>query len=268
MKEKNLKRQTFIFLVFILLSLGLFALDRQKWLNWLKRPVETVVNPVRRTVYKSFQPIIHYPSSITHQADPIILGEKIRLLEQELALLKVENEEFKKENKKMRHLLGVPLSPSWQFLSAKVLGLKEGILLIDQGSDRGVKEGMTVISPEPKNRGGVLVGRIVRVNPRSSQIMLVSHPQSQITAKLLETGVKGIVIGTLEGEVILEQVLQKENLAKGQLVVTTGEKEQFPQGLLLGQIEVIEKVETEIYQKALLEPLTDLQELEIVFVKL
>jgi len=50
------------------------------------------------------------------------------------------------------------------------------------------------------------------------------------------------------------------------LVFTSGEGETFPQGLVIGRISLIEKSESEIYQRAKLDPILDYQKLDKVFV--
>jgi len=65
---------------------------------------------------------------------------------------------------------------------------------------------------------------------------------------------------------ILAEVLQEIKLLKDQTVITSGEEEVFPADLIIGKINNIEKDETAVYQKAILEPLVDYKSLDNVFV--
>ena len=64
----------------------------------------------------------------------------------------------------------------------------------------------------------------------------------------------------------LDEVLQEVNLYKDQIVITSGEDEIYPAGLLIGKIDSIEKNETAIYQKAILKPFLDYRTLDTVFI--
>lgn len=194
------------------------------------------------------------------------MQKKIEYLEQENALLRIEAEVLKRENEEARRLLQAPLPPEWQFLPTQVLGEKEGILQIGIGLKDKVEEGdVVVIGGQEKKRGGILIGRVIKVDVFISLVETPKASGAKISAKILPTSEKGIVGYLPEKGLVLDKVLQKASLEKEQMVVTSGE-EGYPPNLLIGTIKEVEKNEVEVYQKAILEPLIDYQSLEIVFV--
>lgn len=257
-KEKEIK----LFISLIFSSLILIGLDKRGWLNWLKRPVEQISNPVKKSLHWSFKnfqfSIFNFQSS--SQTEPAILQEKIDFLERENADLKVKLSQLEKENESIKKLLGAPLPAIWRFIPAKVLSVKNGIMTINQGLDVGIKENQVVVFEN------VLVGRIIKVNPQLSKIMLPTDKDSNIKAKIIEANGRGMVRSEAGNVLILDEVLQEVGLLKGQVVVTTGEEEIYPPNLIIGKIESVVKEETAIYQKAVINPLVDYEKLEEVFV--
>lgn len=257
MTEINKQKEIIIFASLVFLSLGLIGLDRINWLNWLKKPIESISNPINTWVYQATSKV----SFINNQAiDPIILQKKTETLELKNAKLEVLLDTLKKENEDMRKLLQAPLSPSWKFIPARVLGIKNGMMTINQGSDVGVSEGQVVVFEN------VLIGKVIKVTPRLAKIILPIHRDSQIKALLLENKGKGVVKSETGEKLVLDEVLQGINIVKDQVVITSGEENIFFSDLIIGKVESVEKDETAVYQKAILKPLVDYSKLTNVFV--
>ena len=191
--------------------------------------------------------------------------KKIQMLEAKIRQLAVNQNKLvlcQEENEKMRRLLGAPLPPSWKFLPAKVIGLS-GRMMINKGEKDGVKKGMMVVSEN------ILVGRVVQVSLHDSFVELPSSPASKIPVIVKRTSAAGVQArGILSGRpagLVLGNVLQAEDIRKGDLVVTSGEIAGWLPDLLIGQIDEVLTKPAEIYKKARVSPLVDYKNLRIVF---
>ncbi len=268
MVTQKKKKPVVILLFLISLSFLMMGFDHLGWLNWLKNGISSLTNPIQEKTYRLKQQFTSWFENYlpAKKEKFLLLEKKNEVLEEKLALLELEQNELLEENEAMRRLLQVPLSPKWHFLTAQVLNGNTDYLLINEGSQADVKEGMVVIagSSEEKKRG-ILVGQIVGVNPNSAIVRLPSSPKSEINSKTLN-GSKGILKGKVNGEIFLEDVLQEMRLIEDSLVFTTGEEEKFPQGLVIGRISSIEKNESEIYQRAKIKPIVNYQKLNNVFI--
>jgi len=251
------KKEVFLFAVLAVASLMLIGLDKLDKLNWFKRPVEKLANPLLKKVYRLKTGV--YYSGLA-DLDPLDLENNVGFFEREKAGCQVRLEQLEKENQAMKKLLGAPLPPDWQFIPAQVLGVNQGVMIIDQGSDLGVKNSQVVVFEE------ALIGKVVKVNPKLSRVQLPLFKDSDIKVKILGTNGQGLVRPGTEGSLILDQVLQEVGLQEGQTVVTSGGQEEYPPNLLVGKIKSIEKQETAVFQQAVLEPLVDYYSLEEVFV--
>ena len=159
----------------------------------------------------------------------------------------------------MRRLLGAPLPAKWKFLPAKVMGNGEKIR-IDKGEKDGVKKGMIVVSEN------ILVGRIVSLTQKSSLLELPISPGVILPVVVKRAGNKGIqargILQQSGGNLVLSEVLQSEDIQKGDLVVTVGDENLLPD-LLIGQITDVLPKSAEVYQKARVKPLLEYDKLRL-----
>jgi len=255
MREKN--RTVAVFIALFLFSLLLMGLDKLGWLDWFKGPVESLSGPLKKRIQQNSAGFKKRKELDLEQA--LFLADEVASLRRENASLLVEREILKEENQAMKKLLGAPLPPSWQFRPTRVLGVKEGVMTLNQGEKEGVKESQIVIFED------VLVGRVIEVLPRLSRVQILTHKDCQLAVKLIDSKEEGMVKARPGGALILE-VLQEVELAKDQLVATSGEEEVYPVDLLVGRVDLIEEEETAVYKQAVLEPLVDYETLTEVFI--
>jgi rod shape-determining protein MreC len=119
-------------------------------------------------------------------------------------------------------------------------------IVIDRGSDAGVKRDMGVIDEH-----GV-VGRVVAVNRSTSTVLLVTDGASKVPAIVQRGRWWGIATGT-NSRMRMQYVSQDAKLRIGDAVVT-GKGISFAAGLLIGKIAEIDHPEGSLYQTALVEP--------------
>ena len=81
-----------------------------------------------------------------------------------------------------------------------------------------------------------VVGKVLRAFGSTSQVLLINDQSSGVGAILDKSRLQGVVKGTAAGEVILEKVMTDEQVAPGELVVTSGGDQIFPKGLTVGTV--------------------------------
>ena len=136
---------------------------------------------------------------------------------------------------------------------------------IDLGSDDGVHVDDPVLS------GDGLVGRVASVEGSSSQVTLITDHASAISAKVVPSGVQGVIrpdIGDPE-DLILDFIDSTQSIGVGQAVVTSGWRAQglaslFPPNLPVGEVTRASLVVQEASQQVRLRPFADLANLDIV----
>jgi rod shape-determining protein MreC len=257
------ERRKWTFFFFLLLLSGLLVfLDKKKI---IKKPKEFLEKPILKAEEKIYDLKIWGEEKI----GPIFRGksleEEVGRLQLELQRLAVDQNQLSsclEENERMRKLLGAPLPPKWKFLPTKVIGYGERVR-IDKGEKDGVKKGMVVVSEN------ILVGRVVEVSEGSSLLETPLTPKVSLPVVIKRPGGKGIqargILRPSGGNLILSEVLQSEDIQKGDLVVSGGD-ENWPADLLIGQISDVLPKSAQIYQKAQVRPLAEYDNLRIVFI--
>jgi rod shape-determining protein MreC len=139
-------------------------------------------------------------------------------------------------------------------------------LTIDAGAEQGVSTGDVVVAEQG------LVGRVTTVFATYSRILPITDSGSSIVATVQRSRASGIVHGVFGETLSLEWVLQTEQMAPGDVVITAGlalnneVRSLYPKGLIVGSVVDVQKADVQAYQKAVVRPAVDFRKLERVLV--
>jgi rod shape-determining protein MreC len=155
-------------------------------------------------------------------------------------------------------------SPESRYLAVSVIGLDPSPFVrsisIGAGSDRGLAYGMPVVSETG------LVGRIIEVNATSSRVQLITDPQSAVNVRLQDSRAEGLVVAQPNSELQVDLISHEAQVSPGELVLTSGLGGVFPPDLPVGHIVSVRTRDFELFQQAVLEPVVDFENLEIVLI--
>jgi rod shape-determining protein MreC len=172
--------------------------------------------------------------------------------------------EMKLANERLRQLLQFREKDSPSMIGAEVIGQDPSSwfksVTINKGERDGVKKGMAVISP-----AGV-IGQILKTAPHYATVLLLTDYNSAVDSIVQRTRAKTIVEGKGENRCQLKYLRRAEEVAVGDVVVTSGLGGNFPKGLMVGEIKKVDKKGHGVFQYAELVPSVDLTQLEEVFV--
>jgi rod shape-determining protein MreC len=133
-------------------------------------------------------------------------------------------------------------------------------MIINKGARDGIHPEMGVITD-----AGV-VGRVVRVNPTTAIVLLLSDPNVAITGMIQKTRDEGIIQGTPQGNIHMKYLPPLSPVHPGDPVVTSGLTGDFPRGLQIGRIQQVTKADTDLFQLGEIDPIVDFSKLEGVLV--
>jgi rod shape-determining protein MreC len=189
------------------------------------------------------------------------LEAQVAQLEAEVVTL----QEQASEADALRALLGAARQqPENSYLVAQVIGRDTNpflhYLILDQGSDAGIRRGMPVV-----NEKG-LVGRITEVSATASKVQLIIDPNSVINARIQESRAEGILQGQSTGSLQMIYIPQDVTVTVGEIVVTSGLGGGFPPEILVGRVVSVHRRDYELYQTAVIEPRNDFSRLEMVLI--
>ncbi len=190
------------------------------------------------------------------------LNKDIKQLNQTLATAG----EAIRENERLVRLLELRKAVSEPTIAASVIG--EDVtpwfrtLAIDKGSSSGIREGMPVLAA-----GGVL-GQAIKVTGNTSRVLLITDHASGVSAMVQRSRARGVVKGKGENLCALQFTMRDEDVAVGDLVVTSGIGGVFPKGIPVGTVTMVKKGQYGIFQTVNLRPAVNSANLEEVLVVL
>lgn len=165
---------------------------------------------------------------------------------------------------RLRGLLDFKTRLPWRSVAAEVIasspGQSSNAIFIDKGADAGLTPDLAVVTPS-----GV-VGKTIVVFSHTSQVLLITDPASGVGGILEHARAQGVVKGDRENLCQLHYVMNEETVQPGELVLTSGLDQIYPEGLPVGT--VARAGEGNIYKTIVVKPAAALDRLEDVLVLL
>ncbi len=165
------------------------------------------------------------------------LYEQNQQLREELQQMKAWKEaalQLEQKNARLLDLNNVRLDPMLTHVTGVVLAdsgspFRQSVLL-NVGTRDGIHDGWATMD------GIGLVGRISGVGERTSRVILLTDSSSRIPVVVQPSGQKALLSGDNSMLPPLDFVEHPDQVQPGDRVVTTGDGEVFPAGLLVGQV--------------------------------
>lgn len=187
-----------------------------------------------------------------------MLLDTIKRLEQEKnRCIEAEN-----ENKRLRSLLELKSERHDFIASAEVFARDPTnwfhVLWINKGSEDRVSKEMVAVTPV-----GV-VGRIYNVFSSKSSVILITDVNSAVAVRIQPSGADAILEGRGDNMSFLKYVSRDTDVEVGQRVVTSGLDGIYPEGLLIGYVERVRKMDGDFFQDVVVRPAQNLNAVEEV----
>jgi rod shape-determining protein MreC len=151
-----------------------------------------------------------------------------------LRLEQVRLSDDAQQARRLQSLLGFKEQYIAKTVAAQVIGSsgseQSRSVFIDKGTSAGVEKDMAVITADG------LVGKVLRAYGSSAQVLLINDQSSGVGVIMDKSRLQGVIKGTAAGEVILEKVMTDEQVAAGDLIVTSGGDQIFPKGITVGTV--------------------------------
>ncbi len=252
-------------LVVVLLVAGLLALALGGYLTPLTRLSALPFLTAQEWLATRYAALRDY---LTAPQDIAALRQRNQELEAEVARLQTEVVALQQqlaEAEILAALLDFARSHiTSQYKAARVIGRDPSpflhYLILNRGSDDGIRPGMPVVSSEG------LVGYVDAVIPRAARVRLITDPGSRVDVRIRPSNVDAVLQGSLTGELTLNMVPLNAKVEPGNLVMTSGLGGRFPPDILIGQVVSTRKLAYALFQEAAVQPVVDFNRLDIVLV--
>ena len=266
------KFSEFLLIIFVLLSSLLLAFNSGGFVVNLKKVGFSIISSVEKGVHFVVDGITNTVNSV---------GE-LRKLKKEYneLVLKLENYEqmqrsnadITKENERLKEQLGFSISMDEKNIPAQIISRNldnaYSYLTIDKGSVNGIKKNMPVVAFQNGNQG--LVGKVIQVGTFTSQIMPIYNIKNIVSVRIQNTRDLGLVsgLGTQNQPLLLQHIRKRvmEELSYGDVVVTSGENDNYMRDIPVGTITKITALDYNSSLNIELTPIIDFARLENVIV--
>lgn len=199
----------------------------------------------------------------------IHVREENAKLKKQIQLLEIEVNQLNYIKTKYHDILNIlnlpPLHSDISYVTAIVIGRDMSAIFksisVNKGTIDGVKKGDGVIS-----QFGV-VGRVIKVTPYVSEVLLLTDVNSFIEGIDEQTKVRGIINGTGLNRLNFMYVLSNAPITNGDTIVTGGEDGVFPGGIPIGKvIQIKNKPAGWLFKDVIVQPEIDLNRLDYVMI--
>jgi rod shape-determining protein MreC len=262
---KKTSRQPLQIIVIFIIAIGLIALALSGYLTPVSRFLTNPVVSAQTWLAKRYQAI---QSLITQPEDINTLRQNNLKLEAENSKLQVQIIELQQQvteaqllstlvDYERRHVEN-------QYIAASVIARDISpfmhYVIIDRGSDDGLRKGMPVITQQG------LVGSISAVTAGAARVQLINDPASSINVILQQSGVEGVINGLITGEIELDMVSKSATIQPGELVLTSGLGGNYPANIVIGQVITVRSEAFALFQSASVQPAVDFSQLDILLI--
>jgi rod shape-determining protein MreC len=232
-------------------------------------------NPVERTVMGLTAPLAQgvstaqgfldsiwydYIALVEVRRENVALRKSVKRLNERV----VANNEAVAANARLQALLGLKQSLELPSVAVSVIGEDSSAwfktLVVDRGSADGLSEGMPVLA------AGGAVGRLVKVAPHSSRVLLLTDHASAIAALVQRSRARGVVRGMGGGRCSMEFTEKDEDVKVGDSVICSGIGGVFPKGVPIGEVTMVKKGEYGVFQTIEVRPSVNIGRLEEMLV--
>ena len=266
------KFSEFLLIIFIFISSLLLAFNSGGFVINLKKVGFSIISSVEKGVHLVVDGVVNTVNSV---------GELKKLKKEYNELvLKLENYEqmqrtnadITKENERLKEQLGFSISMDEKNIPAQIISRNldnaYSYLTIDKGSVNGIKKNMPVVAFQNGNQG--LVGKVIQVGTFTSQIMPIYNVKNIVSVRIQNTRDLGLVsgLGTQNQPLLLQHIRKRvmEELSYGDIVVTSGENDNYMRDIPVGTITKITALDYNSSLNIELTPIIDFARLENVIV--
>lgn len=228
-------------LFFALLAITLMILDKRvAAISQVRAALSMPLAPLQYMVSWPIQMFDKFRDTIsTHDAlvkeNLDLKADQLRLKAQVQRLLAIEL-----ENTQLKSLMRSTAQIQGKVLIAQLLAVSSdpftNQVVLDKGSRDNVYVGQPVL-----DASGVM-GQVIQVGPLTSRVLLINDSHSGVPVEIVRNGIRAIAVGdNYSGKLRLTNIQHTADIKVGDVLITSGLGEHFPEGYPVGRVASVEK---------------------------
>ena len=271
MATRGSNRSRLLWVSLLVTSLFIITLDLRgvSLLSLLRSGTQSVLAPVERLATRVFSPVGDFFSEVGNLGRS---SEKIDKLEEENQELKSQvifNENTLAQLESLKGVLDLAGKARYKTVSARVIskggtGTFSETIVLDIGSDSGVRRDMTVIAASG------LVGVVKSTTAASSIVLLMNDPSFRIGVRVAGKQDMGILLGQGDKNYSLQMLSATSAISVGDVLLARGSSgdKPFVPGVPVGRVSYVENTVGQLTKEGRVSGFVDLNSLSVVSVVL
>ncbi len=179
-----------------------------------------------------------------------------------LTLQLSQYKEIEQENTRLRKLLNFKKVSSSKLIAAGIIAKDSSnfsdTIVINQGSRDKIAQDTVIVAEAG------LVGRVYESSPSMSRVILITDPNSRVSAVCSRSRQIGVLFGTSSNLCELRYLPLVTDVLVGDEIVTSGFSDIYPKGILIGHVIKIIREQRGLSLTAIVAPAVDFTSLEEV----
>lgn len=228
-------------LILVLLAITLMILDKRVTaISQVRAALSMPLAPLQYAVSWPIQMFDKIRDTMsTHDAlvkeNLDLKATQLRLKAQVQRLLAIEL-----ENNQLKALMRSSSQVQGKILIAQLLAVATdpftNQVVLDKGSRDNVYVGQPVL-----DANGVM-GQVIQVGPLTSRVLLINDAHSGVPVQIARNGIRAIVVGdAYSGKLRLMNIQQTADVKVGDVLITSGLGEYYPEGYPVGRVNSVVK---------------------------
>jgi len=249
----NQRRTLFLLLFYILLSFILMTLNDPFNIRGMRILVLQTMS-----VVKNIEDKFTYWNNLEQENSD---------LRRQLLEVSIENQRIQEsmlENIRLRRLLKFKEEHKIDAVAANVIGFGQEqtirSLVLDVGEKEGIAKNMVVVTEKG------LVGKILDAEPEQSHAQILMDRNALVSVRLQKSRETGVIGWSGNLWLDLNYIPKDINVEVGELVITSGLSQIYPEGIKVGLVGEVEENKYELFKKIKVKPAVEFNKLEEVFV--
>lgn len=268
-RKNNLLKIISYILIIILLIFTIILTNKPRESTVVETVLSYTVMPLQRGFNYFTNWIMGYKDVFPQIDELKVKNEQLNTENTELKQKLTDYEIIKNENNMLKEQLNLKEKyPEYSTISAEIIAQDTSswyeALIINQGSNNGIKEGMTVIA----DKG--LVGYIKEVSNTTSKILCITDPGNSVSSRISKTREAVICRGESglkdKSQMKLKYVPTNIELSVGDTIETSGLGGIYKKGIKVGEVEQVITEQNSLETYAIIHTAVDFETLEYVIV--
>jgi rod shape-determining protein MreC len=263
-------RGVVVLVVLLFVSFTLMGFSQTKFTIQFKSLLYALVYPFQFVGVAPINLAEEFFTSIRDNRELKVELSRAKTLLEEYKRTQYEFEEMKKENQRLKRLIGTQAELEFTTVIGEVVAKSPQnyykTVVVNRGRESGIEPFMPVIAYQDNVK--CVVGKVIDVQRNSCRVQPLIDQSSYIGAMLKESRYSGILVGQSPiSELCLLQYIDKNaEMRFGDVIVTSGMGGVFPKGIAIGNVVSVAKKRYGIFQDAMVRAKVDLGRLEEVFI--